>query len=105
MSKREHVDTLSSYRSLLDPPHGEGPHQAMMAIGMAHEIMAAFQWEEFLDASRRWDSVGWLQDPTAFRDSLRSEGWSDIKALAEAAKRFVDDVGEIKGRAQGRGEE
>lgn len=84
------------YRSLLDPPKGEGPHQAMMALGMAHEMLAAFDWQEFLRAANHWDAAGWLYDPTKFRDSLNSDGWRQTKKLAEAAVAFVSAVGAIK---------
>lgn len=84
------------YRSLLDPPHGEGPGQAMMAIGLAHQMLAAFKWHEFIAAADRWDGFGWVQDPTAFRDSMHSADWQALKALAKAAAAFVAAVGELK---------
>ena len=105
MSNKKCVDTPPPRRSLLDPPRGEGPHEAMMSIGMAHEILARFQWGEFLDAPRQWDTAGRLQGPTAYRSSINSENWRDVKALAEAAHRFVREVGELRERAREEGEE
>lgn len=93
-------------RSLLDPPKGEGPHQAMMAVGMAHDMLAQHNWDEFLEHVGRFNDAGAIFDPTAWQRAQNNPNWDAQRKLAEAARQFVREVADVKANlTSGEGED
>lgn len=75
--------------------HSTPEHRAaMQAVGIARAMLGEHRerYDALLESKRQMDNVGWLLDPTLYRDVLASRRVARQIRMAEAALAFLREV-------------
>lgn len=87
------IDPAEKYRGKVSPEH----KQAMDTIGFIYRTLKAVKphLETLMEAERQMHNVGFILDPTLYRDMIYSKSFEHQMKLARAALQFVNTIDEV----------
>lgn len=86
-------DPADKYADKVSPEHV----MAMQAVGLVRSILEPQRahFEELLEAERNMHNVGFVLDPTLYRDMIHSKSFERQMKLVRAALAFLRETDEV----------